>query len=109
MDVHTTIQNAKQLLGQLIEVSGYILSGSTTALHASDDPSSASIALPHPELQELLLNHVPVYLGGNFAYRDACLVKGVLQASEGQLKIEPTALTITSDGESYHVSIPAST
>lgn len=111
MRVSEAIANATALLGQEVEVVGQLVSNAE-ATYVEGEESLGSlpsrISLPHPDVQDALLDRVPVLLGGPNLYDESCLVVGSLIAqTPGSLQLAPTRIELRSRaGEIFKITVP---
>lgn len=111
MRVSEAIANAAALLGREVEVVGrFVCNGEVTYVseeHASSSPPSR-IYLPHPAVQDALLDSVPVLVGGPNLYDASCRVAGILSAqAQGSPQLAPTRIELhLSTGKVFEVSVP---
>ncbi len=97
MNIGAVFENSSNLINTSITIEGWLFSGESTFVASERDAASneSSILNVSHEIQELLLDCVPVYVGGKYLYHDECEITGVLRGNiDGSLTIEPVILKV---------------
>lgn len=80
MNVHSIIAELPAFNGREVTVDGFVMVGKDSRLVADPEhPDGPAIVLPHPLIQQRLLQRVPAWGGGRYIYCDSATVTGVVQ------------------------------
>lgn len=99
------LASQSDLIGEQVELSGYLISDEETYVVESklSVASSVRVSLPHVSVQSALLENLPCFVGGPALFKDRCRVQGVLTATDGYLVLVPHTIEIFRPARPPHV------